>query len=186
MNCKLFIALLIACYIGVAMSSKAELLFQKKIVTPPVVGKDMEISFIVYNVGEGPAYDISFHDTDFSAPSFEFVNGSAEARWEVLEAGTNVSQTLTVRPSISNVFPLTATVLQFRSAQSEESFSYTAAASYSAMLVESSEEYERRTSMHVKEIIIFVLLCLGSVAFPFSLWGYYKLNYVDGIKKKQQ
>ncbi|EFA79057.1 translocon-associated protein subunit beta [Heterostelium album PN500] len=185
MNCKLLVAL-VALYIAVCAASKAELLFQKKIVDGPVVGKELEISFVIYNVGEGPAYDLAFTDSDFTASgsTFEIVKGTTNGKWEVLEAGTNVSQTLTVVPSTQGIYPLTPTVLSYRKSQQDDTISYTAAASYSGMYVESVADYDKRTSLHLKEWGTFVLLCLGSVAFPISILTYYKMNYVDGIKKK--
>ncbi|EGG14679.1 translocon-associated protein subunit beta [Cavenderia fasciculata] len=185
-NCRLLVALVVCLFVGVAVSSKgADLLFQKKISDGPVVGKELDISFIIYNVGEGAAYDISFADTDFGASAdFEVVKGQSSGKWEVIEPNTNVSQTITITPSKGGVFPLTSTILEYRKSQNEE-LSHTSAASYTGMYVESVEEFDKRTSLHLKEWGTFILLSFGSVAFPFALWSYYKVNYENGIKKNK-
>eukprot|EP01133_Synstelium_polycarpum_P012059 gene12059-14110_t len=185
MNCRLLFALVATLYISAVCSSSAELLFQKKITDAPIVGKDLDISFVIFNVGSGAAYDVSFQDNDFDSTSFEITKGQASGKWETIEAGSNVTQVLTVKPISQKFVPLSATVLSFRKSQSTEDLSYTAAASYSGMYVESVADYDKRTSLHIKEWVIFAVLCLGSVAFPFSIWSYYKMNYVDGVKKQK-
>ncbi|KYQ92001.1 translocon-associated protein subunit beta [Tieghemostelium lacteum] len=130
------------------------------------------------------AHDVSFVDNDFASENaFEIISGSASGKWEQISANSHVSQNLTVIPKNQGIHPLTSTLLQYRKSQNEKEVTVTTAASYSGMYVESLYDYEKRTSKHVTEWSIFVLLCVASVGLPYSMIRYYKKNYEHGIKK---
>ncbi|KAM9949753.1 hypothetical protein ACTFIT_010976 [Dictyostelium discoideum] len=204
MNFKTVISLFLVLFVSfVYCENGAELLFHKKIVEGPVVGKELPIQFIIYNVGSEiinppdlsnnnnnknnnnyrPAYDISFIDNDFSNAEFEFVSGSSEGKWETLAPNSQVQTNLTVIPKKSGIYSLTSTVLNYRKTQTSSEFTVSSAASYSGMYVESQADYEKRTSLLIKEWITFFVLCAGAIALPYSISTYYKKNYENGIKK---
>eukprot|EP01132_Coremiostelium_polycephalum_P009064 gene9064-11102_t len=184
MSFKIVTALLLVLFItGFTFASEAELLFQKKIVDGPVVGKELLIQFVIYNVGSEAAHDVSFEDTDFlDGTTFKVISGESKGNWEQILPSSKVSLNMTVIPNNQGIYPLTSTVLKYLKNSHTKEHSYLTAASYSGMFVESLQDYEKRTSLHIKEWATFFLLCLGSVAFPLSTWVYYKMNYKNGIK----
>ncbi|KAF2068540.1 hypothetical protein CYY_010134 [Polysphondylium violaceum] len=185
MSYKTVFSLFLILCVSIAYCGKAELLFHKKIVDSPVVGKELPVQFVIYNVGSEPAYELEFDDKDFLTSDFEFVSGSSAGKWESLAPQSHVSQNITIIPKKAGIYTLTSTVLNYLSSQHEKEVSITTAASYSGMYVESLQDYDKRTSLHVKEWTLFVLFSLASVAFPFSIWAYYKVNYEHGIKKEK-
>ncbi|EGC31552.1 hypothetical protein DICPUDRAFT_82569 [Dictyostelium purpureum] len=183
MNTKTLVSVFLILFVSFVYSQKAELLFQKKIVEGPVVGKHLPIQFIIYNVGSDPAYDVSFIDNDFISADFDIISGQTEGKWETLAPGSQVQTNLTVEPKKSGIYSLTSTVLNYRKSQHDSEFTVSSAASYSGMYVESQADYEKRTSLLVKEIIVFVLLCVAAVGLPYSIVSNYKKTYENSIKK---
>ena len=64
-------------------SESAHLLVSKRVLNEYVVeGRDLTVSYAIYNVGSSPATSVSLVEETFSSDDFEIVNGQLSVRWQ--------------------------------------------------------------------------------------------------------
>lgn len=64
-------------------SESAHLLVSKRVLNEYVVeGRDLTVSYAIYNVGSSPATSVSLVEETFSSDDFEIVSGQLSVRWQ--------------------------------------------------------------------------------------------------------
>ena len=64
-------------------SESAHLLVSKRVLNEYVVeGRDLTVSYAIYNVGSSPATSVSLVEETFSSDDFQVVSGQLSVRWQ--------------------------------------------------------------------------------------------------------
>ncbi|KFD68899.1 hypothetical protein M514_18929 [Trichuris suis] len=186
-----FAALFLLCYycsVADAQELKnAKILAAKNLLSSYAVeGKELVISYSLYNIGDKAAVDVELKDDNFVESQFRFVRGSANARWSRIPGSANVSHVLVVVPLEYGSINYTAAKVTYR--PNEESafrkLGYTTSrgvdniyalkyglACLSYFLTHCCfRDYHRQFEQHYIEWLIFLLMICPSLAAPAILW----------------
>jgi translocon-associated protein subunit beta len=64
-------------------SESAHLLVSKRVLNEYVVeGRDLTVSYAIYNVGSSPATEVSLVEETFTSDDFQIVSGQFSVRWQ--------------------------------------------------------------------------------------------------------
>uniref|UniRef100_A0A5S6QKV4 Uncharacterized protein n=1 Tax=Trichuris muris TaxID=70415 RepID=A0A5S6QKV4_TRIMR len=169
------VALFVLCYFCAFIDSQelknAKILASKSLLSSYAVErKELVISYSLYNIGDKAALDVELKDGNFLESQFRFVRGSANARWDRIPAGANVSHVLVVVPLEYGSINYTAATVTYR--PNEESsikkLGYTT--SRGVDNVYTLKDYHRQFEQHYVEWLIFLLMVCPSLAAPAMLW----------------
>ena len=77
-----FLVTLCGCW-AADSSESAHLLVSKRVLNEYVVeGRDLTVSYAIYNVGSSPATSVSLVEETFSSDDFQIVSGQFSVRWQ--------------------------------------------------------------------------------------------------------
>ncbi|CDW57601.1 electron transfer flavoprotein, beta subunit [Trichuris trichiura] len=170
-----FAALFLLCYYGSVADAQelrnAKILAAKNLLSSYAVeGKELVISYSLYNIGDKAAVDVELKDDNFVESQFRLVRGSSNARWSRIPGSANVSHVLVVVPLEYGSINYTAAKITYR--PNEESavrkLGYTT--SRGVDNVYALKDYHRQFEQHYIEWLIFFLMICPSLAAPAILW----------------
>ena len=132
-----------------------------------VAGRETEIQYDVYNVGEGKAFGVTVADSSLG-DSFELATELDGAIGEV-EAGENKTITLVAKPKEAGELTVGLAELSYKlsadgklqSGVSTEPQTYVA---------ETEREHKKRTSIHYLEWTVFLIAAAVPVIVPFNAY----------------
>jgi len=185
---KLFFCLALLTFVSncvVAEDGGAKIIVIKEVVDKVLTeGKDLSVEYTLFNIGDGPAFDVELVDSDFHENDFEIVSGSSSAKWQRIGVNSNVSHTVVVQPLKASPFNFTSAVVQYISTEGAEP-----TLGFSDELGElniiSTKEYKRLYASHVVEWILFAIWSCPSVLFPYILYYMSKSKYSAYSSKKK-
>jgi len=177
----LFLALAFFASFALAQVAGPRILVSRSILNHELlVNKDAVVNVEIYNVGEEPALDIQYMELG-SFDEFETVIGAHSASWPKLAPGAKISHNFVVRPAEEGQIVVGNAHVEYRSASNEaHSVRIADRMEYN---VDAFSEYQRATSPHLKEWIIFGVLSVLPSALALSSWLLYQSAYSGGLKK---
>lgn len=124
-----------------------------------------------------PAFNVRLLDDNFPTDKFDYVTGFQTAKWAKVSPSTNVTHIAVLRPKITGPYNLThATVAYFPNDKTKK-----AQIGYSTEIGEvfiyGQKDYNRRFATHTIDWILFVIMAMPSIAFPYFLWYSSKSKY---------
>eukprot|EP00164_Ancoracysta_twista_P004734 GFYU01006410.1.p1 GENE.GFYU01006410.1~~GFYU01006410.1.p1 ORF type:complete len:197 (+),score=79.75 GFYU01006410.1:30-620(+) len=192
---KLFAICIVALFAFAAAEDAVEkagpnVLVQKKITNEDLVeGHELEVKLRVFNSGDDAAYDISVDDSNNWPSTFFTVSGKASAKWDKLNAGSNVTHTFTVVAKGNGHQILFtdsgAAMVSFKDSPKGEEIT-TRSSSLGETPINSAEGYRRATDQHIDEWGMFAALAFIPVGIPFLLYTYISMNYEHGVAQKEK
>jgi len=166
------IGLLVAIFflIGAFAQENANLVVFKQVVSKEVVtGKPVSVNIKLFNTGAGAAYDVRVDDKNWS--TFELVNGSYETKIERIPAGTNVTHTFSVRPTVVGEFVSSPAKVVYRQTSKSEHPQVGYSNNLGSLIVESLASFEKRTDPHYKDWAIFAVLSFLAIGPAGFIWN---------------
>lgn len=175
---KFSLALLAASVLGADKEiSEARLLASKK-TDSKILAQNQELTFSykIYNVGSQEAFDVVMEDENFNADDFEIVSGEPKKTWDSIGAGASMTHEITVRPLKAGSQNITSAILSYSQEKGGEEIKLFSSDYGSAQIIEESE-YLRKHASHLQDWVVFFLLCVPSIVFPYLLYNKSKSKY---------
>mmetsp|Transcript_9677 Transcript_9677/g.13335 ORF Transcript_9677/g.13335 Transcript_9677/m.13335 type:complete len:189 (+) Transcript_9677:64-630(+) len=151
--------------------SKAILLSHKSFLSSSLAAnRDLAVNIKIFNVGDSTAYDVSVEDSEnWPNTTFQHVGGLLDAKWDQVAPGSNVSQTFFIRSASGGVFENGPARLSYRDGpKAPLEVGYTT--SLGRFYIDPNNAGERKSSAHLKEWMIYILLSLIPIAPSYLLW----------------
>lgn len=182
------LVIVVACaLLAVAASDEtARLLVSKNVLNNYLAeGKDLAVTYGVYNIGGTAAVDVQLGDGSFDDEMFEVVAGSLTASWPRIAPGTNVTHAVVLRPLVSVLYNFTVAQVTYKTSEeaAERQVGYSTAPGQGGIYA--ARDYDRKFSSHALDWAAFSLMTLPSLVFPFLLW-YSSASKYDATKAKKQ
>ncbi|XP_071965189.1 translocon-associated protein subunit beta-like [Antedon mediterranea] len=179
-------ALICICLVGLSLADDgAKLLAVKNVLNQHIVeGKDLTVTYSVYNVGSSVALKVNLVDDSFPADQFTTVSGSKEVTWDRIAPGSNVTHNVILEPKISGAFNFTAAGITYTVMEGEEEatqFGYTSAPGEG--YINAFKDFDRKYAPHYMDWGAFAIMTLPSIVIPFLLWYRSKTKY-DALSTK--
>jgi len=165
--------MLMAALVGCALAEGPSLAVYKSFEKPDVVaGNDVKVTVTVYNKGNAAAFDVKMDDSNWGAG---IAGGKQE--WAQIAADESVSATYTVSPTaagtVMSVEPAKVTFAAEKGAETVKvAFSnhvYDASKSEGVDVL-SQAEFDKKTSLRVKEWFTYLLLLVIPLGMPFIFY----------------
>ncbi|XP_046856597.1 translocon-associated protein subunit beta-like [Xenia sp. Carnegie-2017] len=166
-------------------SESAHLLVSKRVLNEYVVeGRDLTVSYAIYNVGSSPATSVLLVDETFSPDEYQIVGGQSTIGWQSIAPGANVSHNLILKPLHSGVINITSAVVTYQpKEEAEQQIVYST--TFGEAYVMDSKTFNRRHAPHILDWGIFGLMTIPTVLFPYFIWYSTHCKYDESKGKKQ-
>mmetsp|Transcript_7637 Transcript_7637/g.28631 ORF Transcript_7637/g.28631 Transcript_7637/m.28631 type:complete len:215 (-) Transcript_7637:217-861(-) len=170
----------------------ARLIVLKEAPEAAVLNSNLTIDITVYNAGEKPAYNVELNDGYWPESDFEIISGSPNQRFEVLNAGDNVTHTYTISGKKLGQYDTAPTTVTFRATEeenAEEAAQIARSTPIPPVRVVTKSEYDRINAVQWSETLVFVLLTLLPIALPaaFHLFANNQIaRLADGADLKKE
>eukprot|EP00753_Platysulcus_tardus_P006682 PLAT14440.1.p2 GENE.PLAT14440.1~~PLAT14440.1.p2 ORF type:complete len:182 (-),score=74.03 PLAT14440.1:232-777(-) len=163
-----------------AAQDRAHVVVHKTIVEIPVVeGREFVVEYNLFNLGSTTARDILVTD-DWPADSFTHVEGETTVSLDVLAAGENHTQTVTLIPKKAFDFDSQPAQVEYVYGEdSEETHQAGVSSNFGILPVITEAQFEKLTSTFIKEWGTFVLLNSLAIVLP---WVQYTQRAGKGKK----
>lgn len=143
---------------------------------------DLTFSYKIFNIGQDSAFNVVMKDENFGTDKFEVVKGSAEAKWDVIEKDSSVTHEVTVRALNSGSQNITSAVFTYKTAEDGEEITMFSSDYGTAQIIE-EREYLRKHASHLQDWVVFILLSIPSLLFPYLLYFKSKSKYEGKAKR---
>ncbi|CRL00229.1 CLUMA_CG013504, isoform A [Clunio marinus] len=185
--CILFVSTVMAATSEPGEETRARLLVSKQILNKYLVEqRDVLVKYNLFNVGNGAATHVNLVDQGFPAEAFDLVSGKLEASIDRIAPQTNVTHVVVVRPLAHGYFNFTAAEVSYRPVESNPALQYAASSEPGEGGIINLAQFNKQFSSHFIDWIAFVIMCLPTVAIPFSLWFKSKAKYELLAQKPQK
>lgn len=137
---------------------KAFLLVKKEILNKHCVQNlDLVVKFTIYNVGDGPAFDVRLEDATFPE-EFPVVSGYLDVRLARISQQTNVSHTVVFRPTTTGVFNISHATVTYLKTRNSDSVQVGLSSSPSPITITAFPEHERKHNSHLIDWGVFSIM----------------------------
>jgi len=179
------LSLCVATAFSAELESQAKLLASKTVENKFIVeNRDLTIKYCIYNVGTSAASQITLGDETFPVQDFEMVRGQLPVAWKSIPPNGNVTHIVVYKPLKAGYFNFTSAYITYVPSEGAEvQKAFTSFPGEGGIMNE--VDFNRKYSPHLLEWIIFILMCLPSLAIPFSLWYKSHSKYTSPKPKKQ-
>ncbi|EKX47798.1 hypothetical protein GUITHDRAFT_137181 [Guillardia theta CCMP2712] len=172
---KLFscgIIVLISC-IAVGYAEKQpqpHLLIQKSVlVSRPFAGKDIPFQYRLFNIGSGPAYDVTLED-DWSAEEYSVVSGMVSGSWPQIPAGGNVTHIVVLKAHSFGYKSSTPAKVTYKATQDAADVQVGYSNDLGLIPVLSHKEDNKLSAPHITEWLLFIAMAAGLGFLPLFLF----------------
>ncbi|XP_067928217.1 translocon-associated protein subunit beta-like [Watersipora subatra] len=162
----------------------ANLLVSKAVLNKYLVqNKDITVEYNIYNVGDGPAFDVLLRDASFGQLAFKTISGLLEVRWEKIAAGANVSHAVVLQSVSAGYFNFTSADVTYKASENTETvqIGYSSAPGEGGIV--SQQDFDRVFSPHMADWAVFALMTVPTLAFPYFLWLQSHKQYLSKSKR---
>jgi len=167
--------------------TRARLLVSKQVLNKYLVEqRDILVKYTLFNVGTGAATHVNVVDQGFPAEAFDLVSGKLEVSIDRVAPQTNVSHVVVVRPRAHGYFNFTAAEVTYRPVESDPALQYAFSSEPGEGGIINLASFNKQFSSHLVDWIAFVIMCLPTIAIPFSLWFKSKTKYELLAQKPQK
>ena len=160
------------------VDESARLVVSKKTETKILAqNQDLTFAYKIYNIGQDAAIDVSMEDENFnSGDDFQIVSGSPTASWEKIEPNGVITHEIVVKPLKAGNQNITAALFSYKKSKDAEVTKLYSSDYGLAQFIEESE-YLRKHASHLQDWVVFFLLCVPSIIFPYLLYNKSKAKY---------
>jgi hypothetical protein len=149
-------------------------------------GQDIVVDITLFNVGDGPAFEVSLDDDLSSSSAIKLISGETSKTWGEIPAGENVTHSYTVSVVSYGKVNINAASVSYKSSPTANTIT---AKSSVPLLSEgpgtgdilAADEFARNHGTHTVEIAVLSLICVALVAFPYKS----KIDAEEVIFKKE-
>lgn len=142
---------------------------------------DLTFSYKIFNIGQSAAINVEMKDDNF-ATDFEVVKGDTETKWERIEPDSSITHEVTVRALKAGQQNITSAVFTYKSSEDGEEITMFSSDYGSAVIIE-EREYLRKHASHLQDWVVFLLLSIPSLVFPYLLYFKSKSKYEGKVKR---
>eukprot|EP01137_Pigoraptor_chileana_P021595 Opistho-2@85527 len=135
-----------------------------------VEGKDLTMVYHLFNVGSGPALEVSLEESGFPTEFFTPIAGLQTAHWERIAPNTNVTHSVIVRPIAAGYYNFTAARVSYRPNEDSEFVQTGLTSSLGQAAFMRSKDYDVKYAPHWVQWGYFAILAIFPVVVPFFLW----------------
>ncbi|CAF0782450.1 unnamed protein product [Didymodactylos carnosus] len=139
-----------------------------------VQNNDLTIKYSLFNAGQSTVFSVELNDVDsFPTNKFDLLYGTLNPKWERINA-----------PKQSGPCNMTHAVVTYRKSEKTNEIQTAYSSEIGELTVVSSREYDRRFSSHFLDWILFTMMAIPCIAFPFALWYMSKTKCLIAIPKQ--
>lgn len=166
----------------------ARLLVSKQILNRYLVqGRDIEVRYLLHNIGKAPAVNVQLIDRGFNSDAFEVVGGHLSTQFARIPPESNFSHIVVVRPNKYGYFNFTSTELSYKLSDAPDAKTQIA---YSSEPGEGGivafRDYDKKFSAHYWDWLAFGLMTSPSLVIPLYLWYNSKSTYEKLTKSSKK
>jgi len=170
--------------LGVVFSEEAARLIASKTTESKILAQNVDLTFTykIFNIGQGSAFNVEMKDENFDT-DFEVVGGSSEGKWDVIEKDSSVTHEVTVRALKAGAQNITSAVFTYKTAEDADDVVTMFSSDYGTANIIEEREYLRKHASHLQDWVVFILLSIPSLVFPYLLYFKSKSKY-EGKSKR--
>jgi len=151
-----------------------------------VQNNDLTIKYSLFNAGQSTVFSVELNDIDsFPTNKFDLLYGTLNPKWERINAASNLTHVVILRPKQSGPCNMTHAVVTYRKSEKTNEIQTAYSSEIGELHIVSTREYDRRFSSHFLDWILFTMMAVPCIAFPFALWYMSKTKY-DTILAKDK
>ncbi|CBY08624.1 unnamed protein product [Oikopleura dioica] len=127
----------------------------------------------IYNIGQSAALDVEFTEENF-ANDWSIVRlhcGDAKTSWKSIEPDSSVTHEIVVKPSKAGAQNITSAVLNYRPSSDSEETVRSFSSDYGVANIIPENEFLRNHASHGIDWLIFLVLTIPSILFPYMLYN---------------
>ncbi|CAH1255054.1 SSR2 [Branchiostoma lanceolatum] len=175
----------LVCLAGSADDNVARLLAAKHVQNQYLVeGRDLTVTYSIYNVGTSAALSVQLTDEGFPESDFKVKHGMPTVNWARIAPGTNVTHSIVLTPLKSGKFNFTAAELSYVPSEgTQPQIGYTSGPGEGGIMPE--RDYDRKFSPHILDWAAFAVMTLPSIGIPLMLWYSSNRKYRISSKAKK-
>jgi len=168
-------------------SDDAKVLVTKNVLNNYIVeNMDIVIKYSAYNIGQQAAFDVTIKDENFPTDYFDYIEGFPTVQWPKLSQSSNVSHVVIVRPKVPGVFNITSALVSYIANEKTQRVQVALTSELGEAYITRQRDYNRRFASHLVDWILFVIMALPSIVFPFMLWNNSKTKYENILNKAKK
>jgi len=159
---------------------KANLVIGKELSNSQVVKeRDLVIKYTIYNVGDGPASEVTLTDEDITSGPFTIRSGLKSAYWPTIPAGSKSTHVLVATPSmaIKLMHNFTAAKVTYKANKDDLSQQTGTSSTPGTFEIYQSGEFSRQNNPHLVEWFLFMLICVVPLGVPYLIIKQTKSSY---------
>jgi len=151
-----------------------------------VQNMDFVVKYSLFNAGQSTVFNIELNDVDsFPTEKFDIVYGELHPKWDRINAASNLTHIVVLKPKHSGPCNTTHAIVTYRKSEKTNEIQTTYSSEIAELHIAASKEYDRRFSSHFVDWILFIMMAIPTIAFPFALWYMSKTKY-DTIVAKEK
>ncbi|GIX79185.1 translocon-associated protein subunit beta, partial [Caerostris extrusa] len=181
-NMHPFLILCFAAVLSSAVSdelSPARLLVHKRLLNKYLVeGRDVVVSYSIYNIGE-------LRDASFNSEDFDTATGFLATKLDRMGPNSNISHTVVLRPKKTGHFNFTAAEVTYHPSEESHEIQVAYSTEPGEAIIIPAKDFDRKFSPHTMDWAAFAVMTLPSLGIPFLLWYRSKSKYENIVKQKK-
>jgi len=145
---------------------------------------NLTVSIQIFNVGNGPAYNVKVSDPwPLTSSQFSLLSGSSSEEYEEILPGQNQTFNFSLVPSFSGELAGFPATVQYSPQLDNPNIQFGESNPMANMTIVSAELFDKITAKHFREWLIFLLGSGSLVVGPLVSYIWIQFNYQNGLPK---
>ncbi|CAF2363477.1 unnamed protein product [Rotaria sp. Silwood2] len=149
-----------------------------------VQDKELTIKYALYNSGPTTIFNVNLNDVQsYPSDKYELLVGTLTPKWERINAGTNLTHVIVLKPKQSGISNSSHAVVTYQKSEKNTDTQKTYSSEIGDVYIMTAREYDRRFSSHIIDWVLFTAMASPCIVFPFFLWFKSKSKYESLVTK---